>query len=56
MTDGDMKIHPTNRQILNSFRSGQVENPLKRENIAYRTDDIKAFMVQLSEIKVPYSD
>ena len=56
MTDGDMKIHPTNRQILNSFRSGQVVNPVKRGYIDYRTDDIKAFMVQLSAITVPYSD
>ena len=56
VTDGDMKIHLTNRQILNSFRSGQVVNPVKRGYIDYRTDDIKAFMVQLSAIKVPYSD
>ena len=56
VTDGDIQLHLTNRDVLNSFRSGQVVNPLERGHVAYRTDDIKAFMAHLEAHSVPYSD
>ena len=31
-------------------------NPLERGHIAYRTDDIEAFMAHLNSCGVPYSD
>lgn len=56
VTDGIIQMHLTPRDILNSFRSGQVVNPLERGHIAYRTDDISAFMAHLDARGVPYSD
>ena len=56
VTDGAIQMHLTPRDVLNSFKSGQVVNPLERGHIAYRTDDIEAFMRHLDEQGVPYSD
>lgn len=56
VTDGAIQVHLTPRDVLNSFRSGQVVNPLERGHIAYRTDDIEAFMEHLQAHGVPYSD
>ena len=56
VTDGDIQMHLTPRDVLNSFRSGQVVNPLERGHIAYRTDDIAAFMAHLDAQGIPYSD
>ena len=56
VTDGDIQMHLTQKDVLNSFRSGQVVNPLERGHIAYRTDDILAFMAHLDSHGVPYSD
>ena len=46
----------TQKDVLNSFRSGQVVNPLERGHIAYRTDDIVALRAHLDLHCVPYSD
>lgn len=56
VTDGAIQMHLAPRDVLNSFRSGQVVNPLERGHIAYRTDDITAFMAHLDALGVPYSD
>ena len=56
VTDGDVQMHLTKKDILNSFRSGQTVNPLERGHIAYRTDDIEAFKLHLDDLDVPYSD
>ena len=40
VTDGDVQMHLTKKDILNSFRSGQTVNPLERGHIAYRTDAV----------------
>lgn len=56
VADGDIQMHLTPRDVLNSFRFGQVVNPLERGHIAYRTDDIEAFMAHLDAKGVPYSD
>ncbi len=49
-------MHLTQKDVLNSFRSGQVVNPLEGGHIAYRTDDIVAFRAHLDLHCVPYSD
>lgn len=56
VTDGDIQMHLTPRDVTNSFRSGHVVNPLARGHIAYRTDDIAGFMAHLDAQGVPYSD
>lgn len=56
VTDGDIQMHLTPRDILNSFKSGHTVNPLERGHIAYRTDDIEAFKKHLEDQGVPYSD
>ena len=56
VTDGVIQMHLTPKDVLNSFRSGQVVNPLERGHIAYRTDDIEEFMRHLDDQGVPYSD
>ena len=56
VTDGVIQMHLTPKDVLNSFKSGQVVNPLERGHIAYRTDDIEEFMRHLDDQGVPYSD
>ena len=56
VTDGAIQMHLTPKDVLNSFKSGQVVNPLERGHIAYRTDDIEAFIKHLDEQGIPYSD
>ena len=56
VTDGNIQLHLTSKDITNSFRSGHVVNPLERGHIAFRTDDIEAFMTHLEKCSVPYSD
>ena len=55
VTDGVIQMHLTPKDVLNSFKSGQVVNPLERGHIAYRTDDIEEFMRHLDDQGVPYS-
>ena len=49
VTDGVIQMHLTPKDVLNSFKSGQVVNPLERGHIAYRTDDIEEFMRHLDD-------
>ena len=56
VTDGDIQMHLVSKDVLNSFRSGQVVNSLERGHIAYRTDDIVALRAHLVSPGVPYSD
>ena len=56
VTDGDIQMHLAPNDVLDSFRSGQVVNPLERGHIAYRTDDIVAFRAHLDSLGVSYSD
>ena len=56
VTDGNIQMHLTERDVLNSFRSGRVVNPLDRGHTAYRTDDIISFMSHLESLGIHYSD
>lgn len=55
-TEGKMQMHLAERDIGVAFRNGQVINPVDRGHIAFRTDDIAAFLKLLDEHGIPYSD
>lgn len=56
VTDGDIQMQLTLKDVLNSFRSAYVVNPLELGHIAYRTDNIVALMSHLHSQGVLYSD
>ena len=56
MNVGDIQMNPSERDLLNSFKSGHKLNPLEKEHIAHRTDDIDAFMSHLDLLGIHYSD
>ena len=55
-TEGAMQMHLAERDFRVAFDNGQVINPVERGHIAFRTDDIKAFLRLLDEKGIPYSD
>jgi glyoxylase I family protein len=55
-TDGGMQMHLAEREFGVAFRNGQVINPVERGHIAFRTDDLAAFLKILEENNIPYSD
>ncbi|MFY0617377.1 VOC family protein [Shimia sp.] len=55
-TDGDMQMHLAERRLDVAFVNGQVINPVERGHIAFRTDDLAAFLKVLEAHNVPYSD
>jgi catechol 2,3-dioxygenase-like lactoylglutathione lyase family enzyme len=56
VSDGRIQTHLARRDPLAGFRTGQIVNPVARGHIAYRTDDIAAFMAHLEAHGIPYSD
>ena len=55
-TDGDMQMHLAQQDFSVAFVNGQVINPIDKGHIAFRTDDLPAFLNVLEENGVPYSD
>jgi len=55
-TDGAMQMHLAERDLDVAFGNGQAINPVARGHIAFRTDDIAAFMALLDARGIPYSD
>ena len=55
-TDGGMQMHLAERNLDVAFKNGQTINPVDRGHIAFRTDDLAAFLKLLDENDVPYSD
>lgn len=55
-TEGNMEMHLAARELDVAFRNGHVINPVDRGHIAFRTDDIAAFLDILNERGIPYSD
>ena len=55
-TEGSMQMHLAEREFDVAFRNGQVINPVERGHIAFRTDDLAAFLKILDERGIPYSD
>ncbi|PCI03901.1 MAG: glyoxalase [Hyphomicrobiales bacterium] len=56
VSDGQTQMHLSERDVMAGFRTGELVNPVERGHIAFRTDDIKAFMARLDEKGIPYSD
>ena len=56
VTDGYIQMHLAAQDIKAGFKTGHIVNPVARGHIAYRTDDIQAFMAHLESLGVPYSD
>ena len=55
-TDGAMQMHLAERDFTIQFKNGQVINPIERGHIAFRTDDLLAFLAILDARGIPYSD
>lgn len=55
-TEGKMQMHLAEREFSLAFKNGQVINPLDRGHIAFRTDDLAAFLAILDARDIPYSD
>lgn len=55
-TDGAVQTHIAQKDLSIGFKTGHAVNPVERGHIAYRTDDIKAFMAHLDAKGVQYSD
>ena len=55
-TDGGMQMHLAERDLTVAFKNGHVINPVDRGHIAFRTDDLKAFLAILDAQGIPYSD
>ncbi len=55
-TDGAMQMHLAERDLNIAFHNGQVINPIERGHIAFRTDDLPAFLAMLDARGIPYSD
>ncbi|MEO1795700.1 MAG: VOC family protein [Pseudomonadota bacterium] len=55
-TDGGMQMHLAQRDFKVHFKNGRVINPVERGHIAFRTDDLPAFLAKLDAAGVPYSD
>ena len=55
-TEGNMQMHLAERQFDVAFKNGHVINPVERGHIAFRTDDLAAFLALLDEKGIPYSD
>ena len=55
-TDGAMQMHLAERDLGVGFRNSHMINPVERGHIAFRTDDLDAFLNLLDERGIPYSD
>ena len=55
-TEGKIQMHLAERELDVAFKNGQVINPVDHGHIAFRTDDIQAFLKILDERGIPYSD
>ena len=55
-TDGKMQMHLATKDLTVAFKNGEVINPIERGHIAFRTDDISAFMALLDSKGIHYSD
>ena len=54
--DNTMQMHLAERDFTVAFRNGQTINPVDQGHIAFRTDDLAAFLKILDERGIPYSD
>ncbi|MCH2076305.1 MAG: VOC family protein [Rhodobacteraceae bacterium] len=55
-TDGAMQMHLAQRDFTVHFKNGHTINPIERGHIAFRTNDLGAFLALLDAEGIPYSD
>ena len=55
-TDAKMQVHLAERDLSVAFKNGQTINPIDQGHIAFRTDDLAAFLKTLDDKGIPYSD
>ena len=55
-TDDTMQMHLAERDLNVAFKNGHTINPVEQGHIAFRTDDLAAFLKILDERGIPYSD
>ncbi len=55
-TEGHMQMHLAERDFDVAFKNKRVINPVERGHIAFRTDDLAAFLEMLDKRGIPYSD
>ena len=55
-TEGSMQMHLAAKDLKVAFHNGQVINPVERGHIAFRTDDLPAFLRKLDAAGIPFSD
>ena len=56
VSDGKIQMHIAQRDNQAGFKTGQIVNPVSRDHIAYRTDDLEAFKKHLEQKEISYSD
>ena len=56
MTDQTIKTHLAEIDYDLGFKTGLAINPLSREHIAYRVDDLEKFKMHLKYNNINYSD
>ena len=55
-TDGKMQMHLAEKNLDVAFKHGEIINPVERGHIAFRTNDIVAFMAMLDGKGIHYSN
>ena len=55
-TDGQIQMHLAEKNLDVAFKHSEVINPVERGHIAFRTDDITAFMAMLDGKGILYSN
>ena len=56
VSDGAIQFHLAEKDVQAGFRAKQFVNPVSHGHIAYRTDDIEAFIKHLEENGIPFAD
>tara|TARA_Y100001960_G_C14320714_1_gene655210 strand:+ start:280 stop:696 length:417 start_codon:yes stop_codon:yes gene_type:complete len=56
VTEGKIEMHLAEKDLNVGFKNNQGINPVEKGHIAFRTDDLNAFIKKLKKEKIPYSD
>ena len=56
VTEGKIEMHLSQRDLNFAFKNNQTINTDDKVHIAFRTDDIEAFLKKLKREKIPFSD
>ena len=56
VTEGKIEMHLAERDLNVGFKNNQKINPVEKGHIAFRTDDLGAFIKKLEKDNIPYSD